>query len=221
MRLPATILLALAAITTVCLAADDPPPVGAPADKPAAVTPAAEALPAVTSEAEAPAAEEPAFEDRFPVWSPDGSKIAFVSDCSAPDIPPLRGPMPTARASPRRPRRCQWRTRPCGRRMASGFTSTPGRTGRLRYFASTPRAARQSSHRARRQRFACGAFGEGWGGSIPTGRRMDCARSTPMAPDGSEGAPHHTQPAQQLVSRVVAQQRVGRISHSQEHVLAR
>lgn len=76
MRIPATLLLALAATAAACIAADETPPVVAPVETPVAVT----------SMAEAPAAEEPMFEDRFPVWSPDGARIAFVSDRGQPGI---------------------------------------------------------------------------------------------------------------------------------------
>lgn len=86
MRFPATMLLALAATAAACLAADEATPAGVPAEIPAAATPPAATPPAVAPAAEAPVAEEPAFEDRFPVWSPDGSRLAFVSDRGQPGV---------------------------------------------------------------------------------------------------------------------------------------
>ena len=80
MRIPATILFAFAAAAAVCRAADVEVP-GV-----AAETETAETQAAVTPAAETPDAEVPAFDERFPVWSPDGARIAFVSDRVEPGI---------------------------------------------------------------------------------------------------------------------------------------
>ncbi|HEY5552254.1 MAG TPA: hypothetical protein VIK52_10205 [Opitutaceae bacterium] len=77
MRITATILLALAAATAACIAADEPaspPPAGVQAEA------------AVAAAAGEPAVDAPAFDERFPVWSPDGSRIAFVSDRTEPGL---------------------------------------------------------------------------------------------------------------------------------------
>lgn len=92
MRIPATILFAFAAAAALCRGADGSaaaaaaetqaaqtqPAPSPPAQEPAGATPEAAAG--------APAEEVPEFDDRFPVWSPDGARIAFVSDRGEPGI---------------------------------------------------------------------------------------------------------------------------------------
>jgi TolB protein len=85
MRIPATVLLALAATAALCRAAEGDVP-GLPAETQAAADQADETPAAEAAATETPDAEVPAFDDRFPMWSPDGARIAFVSDRDEPGI---------------------------------------------------------------------------------------------------------------------------------------
>ncbi|HUG13226.1 MAG TPA: hypothetical protein VMM36_19570 [Opitutaceae bacterium] len=81
LRIPATLLFAIVAVTAVCRGADEAVPPAPSAEAQAVVTQAVE-----TPASETPDAAVPEYDERFPTWSPDGARIAFVSDRVEPGI---------------------------------------------------------------------------------------------------------------------------------------